>query len=303
MTRFLKPIFAFIVVNIAVVVGISIILFGLKIFFGIDLYNIHANTTTLFLWSLVVWFASALISLFLSKWMVKFLYKIHVIDPNRLYEYDDKIQYLYQKLVELSEREGIPVPEFGIYESPEPNAFATWCWLCGRLVAFSSGILQIMDKDELEWVLWHEFAHITNGDMVTTTILQWFLNTFVIFISRLIANFVASRDSDEPNPIVYFIVSIILELLFGIIAWLILAWYSRVREYAADRDSAIKYSDKYKMAKALEKLKLVAEQWVPLDPHNDELATLKINNFGGKLLNLFSTHPPLDERIKRVLSY
>ncbi len=303
MNRLLKPLLAIILVNVAVIVGITIILFVISYVTGINLAAYWQWWQTLLVWSAILWFVSAIISLFISKWMVKFLYRIEIINPENLYKYDEKVQYLYNKLQQLAQKEWISNIEFGIYGSSEPNAFATWCGLCGRLVAFSTGILQIMDINELDGVLWHEFAHITNGDMVTTTILQGFLNTFVIFISRLIAWIISSDDEGNPNPFVYFIISIVLEILFGILASLVLAWYSRIREYSADKDSALKYSDKFKMAAALEKLKLVSERWVPVDPHNDEFATLKINNFGGKLLNLFSTHPPLEERIKRVLSY
>jgi heat shock protein HtpX len=142
-----------------------------------------------------------------------------------------------------------------------------------------------------------------NGDMVTTSMLQGFLNTFVIFISRILAGMFTSRgDEEEESPnFMYPIIAMLLEFFFGLLVSIILAWYSRIREYAADRDSALKYSSKIDMIDALKKLKWVAEsgQIIP-DPNNDYVATLKIYNFAGKLLNLFATHPPLEDRIRKL---
>jgi len=296
----LKPWLAFVIINISVIIWIFIILYLLSIITWIDFFAQGSGIYTLLLWSAMMWFLVAIISLFISKWVLKELYRIQIVDERNLHKFWPKVQYLYYKLKQLASSNNIDNIEFGIYPSAEPNAFAAWCGMCGRLIAFSTGILDIMDEKQLDWVLWHEFAHIMNHDVVTTTMLQGFLNTAVIFLSRLIASVVSRWDED--NYFAYFTTSIILELLFGVLAGLVLAWYSRMREYDADKDSALFYSNKYNMASALETLKQVMERWVPVDPNNDMVATLKINNFGGKLLNLFSTHPPLEERIKRVLS-
>ncbi len=310
MIRLLKPLFAFLVINLAVILGISLIFVIISVFTGIDLSQILWNYSNLLIYSFIVGFLWALISLFTSKWMVKFLYNITIIDENTYQQlkYSDdpisrKIAFLYEKLKNLAQKYGVDNVELGIYESPEPNAFATGCWICGRLIAFSSGILQIMDEHELEWVLWHEFAHLMNWDMVTTSILQWFLNTFVIFISRVLAWIFTSKweEEEESSNFMYPIIAMFLEFFFGLLVSMVLAWYSRIREYAADRDSALKYSSKIDMIDALKKLKWVVEsdQIIP-DPNNDYVATLKIYNFAWKLLNLFATHPPLDDRIKKL---
>ena len=314
MLRSLKPIFAILVVNLAVLLWITLIVILIKIFTWYDIFAATSGYWGLLLYSFVVWFASALISLLLSKFMVKFLYSIEIIDEDKYQQLKlasssdpiaAKIVYLYERLQYLGQKHGVSNVELWIYDSAEPNAFATWCWICGRLIAFSSWILEIMDIDELDWVLGHEFAHLMNGDMVTTTILQGFLDTFIIFISRVIASIIVSRINDDEESSVewsflYGILTFILEFLFWIIVSLILAWYSRIREYAADKDSALKYSNKYNMINALKRLLEIEKVWVPVDPNNDAVATLKINNFAWKLMNLFATHPPLEDRIKRL---
>ncbi len=311
--KFLKPLVAFLVVNLSIIIWIWIIVILLKVIFGIDILS-YGNYINLLIYSFTVGFIWALISLFTSKWMVRYLYWIQIITPELYNELkgditnpiSQKIVYLYDRLQELTKKYNEWNIELWIYESSEPNAFATWCWLCGKLIAFSTWILETMDIEELDWVLWHEFAHIMNWDMVTTTILQWFLNTFVIFISRILAWFLTDFNSDDENEgnwsgIMYYLLSTFLEFIFGLIVSIILAWYSRIREYAADKDSGLKYSSLDNMISALKKLKFIVENInIQPDSNNDTVATLKIYNFAGKLLNLFSTHPPLEDRIKKL---
>jgi heat shock protein HtpX len=189
------------------------------------------------------------------------------------------------------------MPELGIYQSNEPNAFATWASKNSSIVAVSTWLLDIMDEWAIQWVVAHEMAHILNWDMVTMTLLQWILNTFVVFFARIVANFIASRSDEGLSWIAYMWVYILLEIIFWLLATPIAMAFSRHREYRADAWSA-HFVWKEKMIAWLEALKRM-QTMAPSD--GDNLATMKISTkWKGWLLSLYSSHPDLDDRIKAL---
>jgi heat shock protein HtpX len=299
--KYIKPILAFIIVNISIIIWISLI------FFILSLFWIHINLwNNLLLYSFIVWFWASIISLLVSKFIINWQYNIQKIesypdiqDISRKYDLDEnKIISLYEELKRLEKLKWYSNITLWIYEDEEPNAFAYWCWICWRNIAFSTAIIKLMNTKELLWVLWHEFTHINNWDVTTMTILQGFINTFVIYISRTLAAIVANWDDDKHWWILYFILSMIFEFLFGILASIVVAWYSRIREYKADEWSAL-LEWKDKMIAALGKLKLAEEKnliWID----NREVATAFKIDSKSSLLHLFSTHPPLEDRIKHL---
>jgi heat shock protein HtpX len=199
----------------------------------------------------------------------------------------------------LATQRNISMPDVGIYQSPEPNAFATGWNKNKALVAVSTGILETMDQDELEGVLGHEISHVANGDMVTLTLIQGVVNTFVIFFARIAAFFVTQffrRDGEESGGgFVYYGVAIIFELFFGILASMIVMWFSRYREFRADAGSA-KYVGKEKMIKALQRLQQLTNK-TPDDNRAPAFNAMMISGHG-RWISLFSSHPPLEKRIE-----
>ncbi len=282
----------FLCTNLAIIVVLSAVMSV----FGIGSYvtSQGLNYQALFVFALVIGFTGSFISLFISKWLTKRTYGIHIIEqPN-----SDAEAWLQNKVKELSNQMKIGMPEVGIYESPEPNAFATGWNRNNALVAVSTGLLDHMDADEVEAVLGHEVAHVANGDMVTLALVQGVVNTFVVFFARIAAYFVTQFfSSDEEGEgfsgLVYFGVSIVFEILFGILASTIVMWFSRFREYRADASSA-KYVGTEKMRRALQRLKQLQE--LPADTRAPEMATMKISRHGG-WSRFFSSHPPLEDRI------
>ncbi len=254
------------------------------------------NYTSLAVFSLLVGFSGAFISLAMSRWMAKKMMKVRVLDPN------DNLTTAERQLVErvhrLSRAAGLMhMPEVGIYRSQEVNAFATGPTKKRSLVAVSTGLLQSMDDDAVEGVLAHEVAHVSNGDMVTMTLLQGVINTFVVFLSRIVAAVVSNFVREEMRMIVHFIAIIVFQILFSILGSLVVMAYSRHREFHADRGGA-DLAGKDKMAHALRSLKNTLSN---ANDHSDDTAiqTMKINNKGGAA-RLFSSHPDLDERIARL---
>jgi len=208
---------------------------------------------------------------------------------------------VYKTVEHIAQKNGINMPEVGIYQSPEVNAFATGATRNSSLVAVSQGLITQMQADEIEGVVAHEMAHIMNGDMVTMTLLQGVINAFVIFLSRAIANIVSMalrRDEGGSNSFVYFGITIVLEILLGILGSLIVMAYSRRREFAADAGSAQSVG-KNKMINALRALQRIHEtnSIVPGDP---KIAALKIDGKTSGFLHLFVSHPPLEERIQAL---
>jgi heat shock protein HtpX len=248
----------------------------------------------------VIGFTGSFVSLAISRWMAKRSYNIQLIDEKNLHQYHEKEQFVYKIVHRIAQMEHITTPEVGVYQSEEANAFATGPSKNRALVAVSSGLLDAMDKDEIEGVVAHEMAHILNGDMVTMTLIQGVLNTFVVFLSRLIAGAIdraLASDNEESNgpSMVYFIASIVLDILFGLLAQVVLMAFSRHREYRADAGSA-KYAGKGKMVKALERLKEITEK-THIEPNEKEpMAAFKISG-GHTMMEIFMSHPPLEKRI------
>lgn len=287
-----KRIFFFVLTNILIIVTLSIVtqLLGVQPYLrgtGIDI-------TSLAIFCLIWGMGGAFISLLLSKFMVKMMMGVKVISPS-----DPRYGWLAQKVHSIARKAGITkMPEVGIYQSEELNAFATGPTKNNSLVAVSTGLLERMDDRALEGVLGHEVAHIANGDMVTMTLLQGVVNAFVMFFARVIALVVASsiKDDDVRHAIRFFLV-IVLEILLSFLGMLVVAWFSRYREYRADEGGA-KLTTRSSMISALQTLRDFYEIKDPSTP--ESVNTLKISGKAGGLLALFSTHPPLEDRIKRL---
>lgn len=307
---FLKRIFLLIVTNLAILIVLSIFFSIITSVFWISLWEgKQMNMFVLLVYAFIFGFLASFISLLLSRWIAKKMYGIVLIDPEKLYTYSPKERKLYEIVARLSEKHGIAVPEVGIYESEDPNAFATGFSKNSSLVAVSTALLENLSDEALEGVIGHEMAHIINGDMVTMTLIQWVMNVFVIFISHVLANIISNiiskffQEEEEGGffySLIYYIVVTILELIFGILASLIVLAFSRYREYRADADSAFMVG-KQKMIAWLESLKLLLER--DTIETKDAFATMKIS---GKtlswILEIFSTHPDLDKRIERLKS-
>ncbi|KPN72497.1 protease HtpX [Neisseria sp. 83E34] len=277
----MKRIFLFLLTNIAVLVVISIILSIL------GLNGDPNNTAGLLAFSAVIGFTGSIISLLTSKMVAKRSVGAEVITQP-----ENELEAWLLKTVEAQARQwNIQTPEVAIYDSPEPNAFATGPSKNNSLVAVSTGLLNHMTRDEVEAVLAHEMAHVGNGDMVTLTLIQGVVNTFVIFLSRIISNMVATNDRGETSSGIYFIVSMVLQILFGFLASIIVMWFSRQREYRADAGAA-KLVGTPKMIAALQRLK-----GNPSDlPQN--MTAMGIASEAKD--SLLSTHPSLDNRIARL---
>ena len=289
-----KRIFLWIAMNIAVMIVLTIFIYILGLF-GI---KVSANTYLgLFIISAVIGFAGSFISLFMSKWMAKKAYNIRLITASDLNMLNEKERLVYDTVSNLSERNHIKMPEVGVYESSEPNAFATWATKNSSLVAVSTGLLDMMSKDAIEWVVGHEMAHVLNGDMVTMTLLQWVLNTFVVFFSKIIANIVANSVDENYAWIARFAVDILLQIVFGFLASFIAMWFSRYREFKADAGSAY-YVWKEKMIAWLQALKDMQNSITKDDPtySSMQISSKKTSGF----MKLLSSHPDLDDRIKAL---
>jgi heat shock protein HtpX len=295
-----KRIFLFLLLNIVVVLTLSLILNVLGIKPYITAYGL--DYTSLMVFCLVWGMGGALISLALSRVMAKWMMGVRVIDPN---EASGELQDLVQLVHQLARSAGLPrMPEVGIYDSPEVNAFATGPTKSRALVAVSSGLLYRMRRDEVAGVLGHEVAHIANGDMVTMTLVQGVVNAFVMFLARVIAWAIVmggSRDSDDRersgSPMSYYLVQFVLEMVFMILGSMVVAAFSRFREYRADAGGA-RLAGRDSMINALQALKRTFES---VDPSTQPaVASLKISSRPGGFMKLFSTHPDLDDRIARL---
>jgi len=247
--------------------------------------------TELIIFAMVLGFGGSLISLFISKWMAKRSMGVQIIEqPTTPFEH-----WLVDLVRRQSQQDGIGMPEVGIFDSPQPNAFATGWDRNNALVAVSTGLLQHMTKDEVEAVVGHEVSHVANGDMVTLTLIQGVLNTFVIVLARVIGGVVDQMmrgpDSQQSGPgIGYFLVSMIAQVLLSVLATIIVMWFSRYREFRADAGGA-QLAGRAKMVAALQALQ---RQYEPADLPAGEFAAFGIS---GKIGSLFASHPPLAERI------
>ncbi len=288
----MKRIFLFVATNIAVIAVMSVVLSLL----GVDRFISQAglNLPMLLVFSLVVGFTGSIISLLISKPMAKWSTGARVITaPSSSTEL-----WLIDSVRKLSERAGIAMPEVAVYDG-EPNAFATGAFKNSALVAVSTGLLQSMTKEEVEAVLAHEVAHVANGDMVTMTLVQGVVNTFVVFLSRVVGYFVdraISKDNNSGQGIGYMITVIVSQIVFGIAASVLVAWFSRHREYRADAGAAKLLGSPQPMMKALARLGGIAPNSLP-----EGMASMGINDKPG-FAALFSSHPPIEQRIAALRS-
>lgn len=271
---------------------INIVLFVLEHYFGVQISGWGYQGLLIF--AFLFGFGGALVNLQMSRWMAKRAYRIQLIDMDMAYRHP-KLKVVYDTVYTISEAEHISLPEIGYYQSSSPNAFATGSTRNRALVAVSTGLLDAMSPDEIRGVIGHEMTHVLNGDMVTMTLLQGVLNTFVIFFARVIAMAIngATRDDGERGlgSLAYYGIVMILDLVLGLLASIILMWFSRKREYAADAGSAGFVGTQHMIA-ALQRLQ--SFQAVP--EKQDQYAMMKIS--GGKVwLHLFSSHPSLEKRI------
>lgn len=287
----------FLLTNLAVIVVASITLSIL----GVDNYLARSGTglnlQALLIFSAVFGMSGAFISLLLSKQMAKWSARVHVIEqPSSQAE-----RWLMQTVAELAQKAGIGMPEVGIFPSQQSNAFATGWNRNKALVAVSDGMLRRFDADEVRAVLAHEIGHVANGDMITLSLIQGVVNTFVIFAARVVGSVVDSfmrRDGGGGLGFGYYIVVIAAEIVFGIAASAIVMWFSRFREYRADAAGA-QLADRQSMIRALQRLK--AEYEIP-NQMPDTLVAFGINSgVRHGLANLFRSHPPLDDRIQALM--
>ena len=287
----MKRILLFVLTNVAVmaVVGLVSSLFGLGRYVG-------TNTGQLMIFSLLVGFTGAIVSLLMSKSMAKMTMGLKVI--NQPANADEA--WIVETVRKFADKAGIGMPEVAIYEG-EPNAFATGAFKNSALVAVSTGLLRGMTREEVEAVIGHEVAHVANGDMVTMALIQGVMNTFVVFASRLIGSLVDGflrRGSDSSGPgIGYYATTIVLDILFGFLAGIIVAWFSRQREFRADRGAAQLMGQPQSMMNALARLGGMHAQGQEM-PKN--MAAMGI---AGSIGKLFSTHPPMEERIAALKAY
>lgn len=280
----------FVATNIAVLVLISVV-FSLLGFQGILAANgVDLDLQALLVYSAIIGFSGSIISLLLSKTMAKMSMRVQLITQPRS-EFE---QWLLRTVQRQSEAAGIRMPEVGVFNQDAPNAFATGWNRNAALVAVSTGLVHTMNRDEIEAVLGHEISHVANGDMVTLTLIQGVVNTFVVFLSRVVA-FVVDRvvfKTERGHGPAFIIVAIVAQIALGFLASAIVAWFSRLREYRADAGGA-RLAGRHKMVSALRRLQQAHQPEMP-----DELVAFGINT--GKMGALFASHPPLAERIRAL---
>jgi heat shock protein HtpX len=277
----------YVATNLAILVLLGIVMSLL----GLD----TGSTTGLLIFAAVFGMGGSFISLAMSKWIARKATGAQVIErPSNPVE-----RWLTETVRRQASRAGIDMPEVAIYNSPSLNAFATGMKKNDALVAVSSGLLQNMDREEVEAVLAHEVSHVANGDMVTLALIQGVLNTFVIFLSRLAANAIHSVLSEEDEGglglIGYFAVTIVLEIILGLFASMLVMWFSRKREFRADRGSA-SIAGREKMINALRRLQAHHEP----SKLPDQMAAFGIRSKDSGLTRLFRSHPPIEARIQAL---
>ena len=283
----MKRIALFLLTNVAVVVvlGITASLLGVNRFLTANGLNLGA----LLGFAFIMGFGGAIISLLISKPVAKWSSGVHVIEQPR----NADEAWIVDTVRKFADKAGIGMPEVGIYEG-EPNAFATGAFKNSALVAVSTGLLQGMTREEVEAVIGHEVAHIANGDMVTMTLIQGVMNTFVVFLSRVIGyavdSFLRKGDSESSGPgIGYYVTTIVMDILLGFLASMIVAWFSRPREFRADAGAAQLMGRKHPMVNALARLGGMVPGELP--------KSMQAMGITGGIGKLFSSHPPIEERI------
>ena len=279
-------------IAILVVLSLTMSLFGID---GVLQDNgVDLDLNSLLFISAIIGFTGSFISLLISKWVAKRSMGVELVKESK----NETERWLLNTLEEISLKSGIKTPEFGIFNSQQPNAFATGASKNNSLVALSTGLISHMSRDEIEAVIAHEVAHIKNGDMVTMTLIQGIINTFVIFFSRIIGHFVdrVIFKVQRGHGPAYYITSIIAQILLSILASIIVMWFSRKREYAADL-YASKLVGSNKMISALKTLSKKSPQALP-----DQMAAFGISGRKDKSYkSLFSSHPSIESRIESIL--
>lgn len=290
-----KRIGLFILTNLAILVMLSIILNVVSWFFGVDFSQIAGasqNYVSLMIFAAVIGFSGSLISLAMSKTIAKNSMGVQMIDIDR--PRNEVERWLVQTVAKLAEIKGVSMPEVGIYHG-EPNAFATGPSKNNSLVAVSDGLLASMNKEEVEAVLGHEMSHVANGDMVTMTLMQGVINTFVVFLSRVIGNIVdrgiLRNESDAPGA-GYYITSLVLDMVLGLLGSMLVAAFSRYREYRADAGAAQALGSPAPMINALARLGGLQPSELP--------GNVKGFGISGGMGSLFASHPPIEARIKAL---
>jgi heat shock protein HtpX len=282
-----KRILLFVVTNLAIMVTLSLVLNLL----GISGYRYPGrgiDHSTLLAFAFIWGMGGAFLSLQISRWIAKKSLGVRLVNGRTGHA---ELDWLHQTVSRLARQAELPMPEVGVYDSPEVNAFATGPSKRRSLVAVSSGLLRTMRQDEVEGVLAHELAHIQNGDMVTMTLIQGVVNAFVLYLSRVIAGIVRSMVDERNAYLVSFLVTIVLDIVLGIFGMMIVAWFSRAREFRADAGAA-SLAGRERMIAALRRLQGTRQL---IDNREPELATLKIS--GNRAMALLATHPPLEARI------
>jgi heat shock protein HtpX len=287
----MKRIFLFIATNLAVmlVLGTVASLLGVNRYLTAN----GLNLGSLLGFAAVMGFGGAIISLLMSKMMAKWSTGAKIINDST----DPTHQWIVASVKRLSEKAGIGMPEVAIFEG-EPNAFATGAFKNSAMVAVSTGLLQSMSHEEVDAVIGHEVAHIANGDMVTMTLIQGVMNTFVVFLSRVIGYFVDKvilrNDRDGPG-IGYYVTTIVLDIVLGVLAAVIVAWFSRHREYRADAGAATLIGKKQPMINALARLGGLQPGELP-----QSVQAMGISGKPSGLMALLSSHPPIEDRIRAL---
>ncbi len=284
----MKRILLFLATNLAIMITLSIVLSLLGV--GGYLTPTGLDYSALMVFCLVWGMGGAFISLQLSRFMAKMAMRIQLVDGR---SGQPDLDWLHQTVGQLTRKAGLPMPEVGIYDSPEVNAFATGPSKNRSLVAVSSGLLHSLRREEVEGVLAHEVAHIQNGDMVTLTLIQGVVNAFVMFFSRIIANIVRQMVDEKISHLVFFATTLIFDIAFGILGSMVVAWFSRAREYRADAGGA-SLAGRANMIGALQRL---LQTKALVDNSQPQLATMKIAGAKGGFMSLIATHPPLEARI------
>ena len=286
----MKRILLFLATNLAIVVLLGIVLRMLGLESILDAQGVNLDLGKLLAFAAVVGFMGSFVSLAMSKWTAKRMMGVRVItQPANSAE-----SWLVNTVQQQAQQAGIGMPEVGVFDSPQPNAFATGARRDASLVAVSTGLLNSMSQQEAEAVLAHEVSHVANGDMVTLALIQGVVNTFVIFLARIIGHTVdrvVFRNEEGHGP-AFWVTTIIAELVLGLFATMIVMWFSRQREFRADAGGA-KLAGRQSMIGALERL-----QQRHAGPLPDKMAAFGIaGGLGSGLKRLFMTHPPLEERI------
>ena len=290
----MKRIFLFIVTNLAVLALLTLVVFIIEQVFGVRLAG--GGLGGLLVFAAIFGFGGALISLALSKWTAKRMMGVRVITAPQ----SEVEQWLLATVARWAEQVHVGMPEVGIFEAEEMNAFATGARRNAALVAVSSGLLRNMSRGQIEAVLGHEMSHVANGDMVTLALLQGVLNTFVIFLARIIGSFVDRalfKNERADSGIGFFLTTMVAQIVLGIFASMIVSWYSRRREVRADRGGA-DLAGAGSMVGALQALKRSQGEPMPPQMQAFGINTGSANGF----MRLFMSHPPLDERIAALQS-